>query len=195
MKTKTLLLFSAILTLSILAPNETFAQTADSLVEPKTINAATAQFSTKKLRKVDQMIERDIAAGFRRRSCRREGWTHHKKEAYGYSKKYEGSELLRRPAKMKTRTMFDLASNTKMYATNFALQRLVSQGKLDVYEKVSAYLLGFKDHPGDPIKGKNKIRVIDVLQHQSGLPSSFYFYTPEKAGKYYSYNVTKRLNI
>ncbi len=31
--------------------------------------------------------------------------------------------------------MFDLASNTKMYAANFALQRLVSQGKLDVYQK------------------------------------------------------------
>lgn len=64
MKTKTLSLLSAILILSILTPNETFAQTADYQVEPKTINAETAQFSSKKLRKVDQMIERDIAAGF-----------------------------------------------------------------------------------------------------------------------------------
>ncbi|MBD5073993.1 penicillin binding protein PBP4B, partial [Xanthomonas citri pv. citri] len=64
MKTKTLFIFSAILTLSIFAPNETFAQTAGNLIEPKIINAETAQFSTKKLRKVDQMIERDIAAGF-----------------------------------------------------------------------------------------------------------------------------------
>ncbi|MGV2470143.1 penicillin binding protein PBP4B, partial [Bacillus subtilis] len=64
MTTTTLFIFSAILTLSIFAQNETFAQTADNLVEPKTLNAATAQFSTQKLKKVDQMIERDIAAGF-----------------------------------------------------------------------------------------------------------------------------------
>ncbi len=171
MKTKTLFIFSAILTLSIFAPNETFAQTAGNLIEPKIINAETAQFSTKKLRKVDQMIERDIAAGFPGAVLVvvKDGRII-KKAAYGYSKKYEGSELLRRPAKMKTRTMFDLASNTKMYATNFALQRLVSQGKLDVYEKVSAYLPGFKDQPGDLIKGKDKIRVIDVLQHQFRAP-------------------------
>lgn len=62
----------------------------------------------------------------------------------------------------------------------------MSQGKLDVYEKVSAYLPDFKDQPPDRFKGKDNIRVIDVLQHQSGLPSSFYFYTPEKAGMYYS---------
>ncbi|CAN2254585.1 amidase hydrolyzing N-acetylmuramyl-L-Ala bond of MurNAc peptides [Bacillus subtilis] len=194
MKTKTLSLLSAILILSILTPNETFAQTADYQVEPKTINAETAQFSSKKLRKVDQMIERDIAAGFPGAVLVvvKDGRII-KKEAYGYSKKYEGSELLRRPVKMKTHTMFDLASNTKMYATNFALQRLVSQGKLDVYEKVSAYLPDFKDQPEDFIKGKDKIRVIDVLQHQSGLPSSFYFYTPEKAGMYYSQDRSKTI--
>ncbi|AZV49181.1 penicillin binding protein PBP4B [Bacillus halotolerans] len=191
MRTKTLALLSAILTVSILTPNEAFAQTAlhqaDNQVEPKTINPETAQFSSKKLRKVDQMIERDIAAGFPGAVLVvvKDGRMI-KKEAYGYSKKYDGAELLRRPAKMKTRTMFDLASNTKMYAANFALQRLVSQGKLDVYEKVSAYLPDFKDQPTDRIKGKDNIRVIDVLQHQSGLPSSFYFYSPEKAGMYYS---------
>ncbi|MGF7535812.1 penicillin binding protein PBP4B [Bacillus mexicanus] len=188
MKTKTLSLLSAILTLSILAPpNETFAQTADNQFKPKNINTETGRFSLKKLRKVDQMIERDVAAGFPGAVLVvvKDGRII-KKEAYGYSKKYEETELLRRPVKMKTRAMFDLASNTKMYATNFALQRLVSQGKLDVYEKVSAYLPDFKDLPGDLVKGKDKIRVIDVLQHKSGLPSSFYFYTPEKAGRYYS---------
>lgn len=194
MKTKTLSLFSAILTFSILVSNETFAQTADNQIEQKTINSETVQFSSKKLRKVDRMIERDVEAGFPGAVLVivKDGRII-KKEAYGYSKKYEGSELLRRPVKMKNHTMFDLASNTKMYATNFALQRLVSQGKLDVYEKVSAYLPDFKEKPGDLIKGKNKIRVIDVLQHQSGLPASFYFYSPEKAGMYYSQDRNKTI--
>ena len=61
----------------------------------------------------------------------------------------------------------DGIKDTKMYAANFALQRLVSQGKLDVYQKVSAYLPDFKDRKSDPIQGKDRIRVIDVLQHQS----------------------------
>ncbi len=193
MKTKTLSLLSAILILSILTPNETFAQTADYQVEPKTINAETAQFSSKKLRKVDQMIERDIAAGFPGAVLVvvKDGRIIKKKHTA--TVKVRRIRTLRRPVKMKTRTMFDLASNTKMYATNFALRRLVSQGKLDVYEKVSAYLPDFKDQPGDLIKGKNKIRVIDVLQHQSGLPSSFYFYTPEKAGMYYSQDRDKTI--
>ncbi|STL86947.1 periplasmic esterase [Escherichia coli] len=34
------------------------------------------------------------------------------------------------PIKATTGTLYDLASNTKMYATNFALQKLMSEGKL-----------------------------------------------------------------
>ncbi len=117
-----------------------------------------------------------------------------KKKAYGYSKNMTGTPFI--PSeKMKTSTMFDLASNTKMYAANFALQRLVSQGKLDVYQKVSAYLPDFKDRKSDPIQEKDRIRVIDVLQHQSGLPASFYFYQPDTAGPLYSQERDKTIRF
>ncbi|KXZ16867.1 esterase [Bacillus nakamurai] len=173
MKTLVIAFLTITLSLSFLPPHKAYAQ--------------SKSYDTAKLRKVDQMIEKDIAAGFPGAVLVvvKDGRVI-KKKAYGYRKKYEGDTLLRRPEKIKTTTMFDLASNTKMYAANFALQRLASQGKLDLYEKVSAYLPDFKDRNDDPIKGKDSIRVIDVLLHQSGLPSSFYFYQPDTAGQYYS---------
>ncbi|MBT2574712.1 penicillin binding protein PBP4B [Bacillus sp. ISL-51] len=180
MKTMVIALLTVTLSLSLLLPHKAFAQ--------------SKTYDTAKLRKVDQMIEKDIAAGFPGAVLVvvKDGRVI-KKKAYGYSKKYDGDTLLHRPEKMKTTTMFDLASNTKMYAVNFALQRLVSQGKLDICEKVSAYLPDFKDRKDDPLKGKDSIRVIDVLQHQSGLPSSFYFYQPDTAGQYYSQDRKKTI--
>lgn len=40
----------------------------------------------------------------------------------GRGEKYDGSALMAQPVKATTGTLYDLASNTKMYATNFALQ-------------------------------------------------------------------------
>ena len=37
-------------------------------------------------------------------------------------------------------TLFDLASNTKMYATNYAIQYLVSRGEFDIDAKVTDYI-------------------------------------------------------
>ncbi|MCO5759803.1 serine hydrolase, partial [Citrobacter freundii] len=51
------------------------------------------------------------------------------RKAWGAAKKYDGSVLMEQPVKATTGTLYDLASNTKMYATNFALQKLMSEGK------------------------------------------------------------------
>lgn len=69
-------------------------------------------------------------------------------------------------------TMFDLASNTKMFATNFAVQKLVYDGKLDIHKRVCEYIPEFKDREGDDqIKGKTEIKVSDLLSHQAGFPA------------------------
>lgn len=73
-------------------------------------------------------------------------------------------------AQVGTTTMYDLASNTKMYATNFAIQKLVSEEKLDVTKKVSEYIPEFKDAPGAAIPGKNELTIADILKHQAGFP-------------------------
>lgn len=68
-------------------------------------------------------------------------------------------------------TLFDLASNTKMYATNYSLQKLVYEGKINIDDKVSKYFPEFKDDEKSPIKGKNKMTIRDILRHQAGFPA------------------------
>ena len=72
-------------------------------------------------------------------------------------------------APVTTDTLFDLASNTKMYATNYAVQKLVSEGKLNVDAKVRDYIPEFKDGPNDAIKGKDNLTIREILQHQAGF--------------------------
>lgn len=63
------------------------------------------------------------------------------------------------PLKATTGTLYDLASNTKMYATNFALQKLMSEGKLHPDDRIAKYIPWFADSPNDAIKGKNTLRI------------------------------------
>ena len=56
--------------------------------------------------------------------------------------------------------MYDLASNTKMYATNFALQKLVYEGKISATDLVAKYIPGFADNPTDKIKGKDACELL-----------------------------------
>lgn len=74
------------------------------------------------------------------------------------------------PVKATTDTLYDLASNTKMYATNFALQKLMSEGKLQPDDLISKYIPDFGDRPGDAIKGKSTLRIADLLHHSGGFP-------------------------
>lgn len=68
-------------------------------------------------------------------------------------------------------TLFDLASNTKMYVTNYSLQKLVYEGKINIDDKVSNYFPEFKDDEKSPIKGKNEMTIRDILRHQAGFPA------------------------
>ncbi|MGE6631820.1 penicillin binding protein PBP4B [Bacillus sp. NPDC077027] len=153
-------------------------------------------FSSRQLRKVDQMIEKDIKAGFPGATLiiiKDNKIVHHK--AYGYRQKYDGTSELKSFKKMKKDTLFDLASNTKMYATNYALQKLVYEQKLDINEHVQSILSDFKDDPNEKVTGKNKLRVKDLLTHSAGLPSSVLFYSKEAAGSFFSQdrNLTMKL--
>jgi CubicO group peptidase (beta-lactamase class C family) len=80
-------------------------------------------------------------------------------------------------------TLFDLASNTKMYATNYAVQYLVSRGKLNIDAKVTDYIgetfvdstidvrySGLDRPPLETIKDwKRNLTVRDLLCHQAGF--------------------------
>jgi serine-type D-Ala-D-Ala carboxypeptidase len=84
--------------------------------------------------------------------------------AFGYAQlnDYSGRRLAS-PTAMKTSTIFDLASVTKVMATTAALMLLVDRGQVDVDAPVSRYLPDFTGPHLD------SITVRHLLQHSSGL--------------------------
>ena len=82
-------------------------------------------------------------------------------------------------------TLYDLASVTKMISANFALQKLATEGKLDVNARVADILgaafaedvieIHFNDYPYpglETVKAwKSSLTVRDVLCHQAGFPA------------------------
>ncbi|MCR4740394.1 MAG: penicillin binding protein PBP4B [Lachnospiraceae bacterium] len=83
-------------------------------------------------------------------------------------------------------TMFDLASVTKMFATNYALQKLVTDGKLTIDAHIVDFLgerfsedtmdFAYQDAPDPGIETmkqwKAELTVKDLLCHQGGFPAS-----------------------
>jgi N-acetylmuramoyl-L-alanine amidase len=143
----------------------------------------------KRFAKVDQQINQDVTDGFPGAVLMviKDGEIV-KHSAYGFLRKYaDGGELLSSPAKMTLDTVFDIASNTKMFATNLALMKLVSEGKLDVSKRVGQYL---PDYRGE---GREMRLVKDILTHNAGYSPQVRFHTPDNdLGKqFYSQNSNK----
>ena len=127
--------------------------------------------------RVDALIEQEIEQGFPGAVLLvlKDGKII-KNTAYGARRLYaDGGELLTKPIPMLASTPFDLASNTKMFATNLALMKLVSQGKLDVNAPVSQYLKEYR-HGGREIR-----TVKDLLTHTAGYGPQVRFHTPQNS--------------
>ncbi|WP_066500572.1 penicillin binding protein PBP4B [Abyssisolibacter fermentans] len=141
-----------------------------SYADPETVG-----FDKDKLKKIDKFINDEVKNGFPGAVLLvvKDGKIV-KNTAYGYKKKYEQGVTLDKPEKMEKDTMFDLASNSKMYATNLAIQKLVSEGKIDLEEYVSTYIPEFAGND------KEKIKVRHLLTHTSGFDSTIRFYTTDK---------------
>ncbi len=71
-------------------------------------------------------------------------------------------------------SIFDLASVTKVIATTSAIMRLYDEKKLDLNDKVTAYIPEFNN------RGKDEITIANLLLHNSGLKAFIPFY------KYYT---------
>ena len=142
----------------------------------------SAGFSRQKLQRVDELIQGEVEKGFPGAVLLvlKDGKIV-KQTAYGWAKKYDGSRLLPRNQwqPMTVDTMFDLASNTKMYATILAFMKLTEEGRVSPEDFVKTYLPGFTG------EGRDAIRIRDVMVHRAGFaPEIHYFANP--AGKTYS---------
>ena len=132
---------------------------------------------------VDELINQEVAAGFPGAvlGVIKEGELI-KLSHYGAAKKYHADgTLLASPEAMKNDTLFDIASNSKMFATNFALMKLASEGKLDVEKPLFYYLPEFRG------SGREQRLVKDLLTHSAGYPAVVDFHRKDnKFGERFS---------
>lgn len=146
-----------------------------TIPSPTLIDTSTSQQN--RFARVDALIQQDIHDGFPGAVLLviKDGEII-KRSAYGDARKYaDGGELLPQPQKMRVDTLFDIASNTKMFATNLALMKLASAGKLDVNAPIQHYM---PDYRGG---GRETRLVRDLLTHTAGYAPQVRFFTPENA--------------
>ena len=142
---------------------------------------------------VDELINKEVAAGFPGAvlGVIKEGELI-KLSHYGAAKKYHADgTLLASPEAMKHDTLFDIASNSKMFATNFALMKLASEGKLDVEKPLFYYLPEFRG------SGRELRLVKDLLTHSAGYPAVVDFHRKDnKFGeRFFSQNSLRTKNL
>lgn len=81
-----------------------------------------------------------------------------------------------------TDTLYDLASNTKMYSVNYALQYLVDRGQISLDARITDFYPEFddegttifKDGTSEEMKAqilswKSQLTIRDILMHQAGF--------------------------
>ena len=106
-------------------------------------------------------------------------------KTWGYLNAYEpDGTKIENPTPADNNTMYDLASVTKMFGCNYAIQKLVEEGKLSLKDKVCDYLgdafyedtLDFSYSFGEDVdlytqqSWKASITIEDLLKHQAGFP-------------------------
>lgn len=183
----------AVITSTILAPAsfavvptncQLFPSTAESgLVSA---NPASVGFNNVKLAKVDQQINSDIQKGFPGAGLViiKDGKVI-KQSVYGYSLKYNPDTLksLKNPLPIQCNTLFDLASNTKMYSTNYALMQLVANGKLDLNRPIQYYIPEYKGCDKNGQCRETRL-VRDLLSHSAGYMPDPQFFNPTTIKSY-----------
>ena len=122
---------------------------------------------------IDTLINNDVKNGFTSAQLAviKDG-VMVKNSAYGTVNAYnqDGTPKTDSP-KVTTETLYDIASNTKMYSTNYAIQKLVSDGTINISDKITKFFPEFIDGENDPIKGKANLTIQHILEHQAGFPA------------------------
>ncbi|SNY45754.1 CubicO group peptidase, beta-lactamase class C family [Arsukibacterium tuosuense] len=143
--------------------------------------------NSQRFSKIDQLITEEVAAGFPGAVLLivKDGQII-KETAYGYALRYQADGTASpEPEPLKTTTLFDIASNTKMYATTYAVMQLVSSGMLDINRPLTDYL---PEYLGD---GREQRLVSDLLNHTSGYAPEVHFHRPDNRNGPLFYSLNK----
>ena len=87
-----------------------------------------------------------------------------------YKKAYGFTDYSKNAWTVKTSTIFDLASLTKVIATTSAIMKLYEQQKLELNNPVSNFIPQFDQN------GKSQVTIRNLLLHNSGFPAGKPFY-------------------
>lgn len=134
--------------------------------------------SSKKLNQIDTLIQNEVKNGFPGgQLVVIKNGVMVKNSAYGVLNAYEQDGTPKKNTEPVTvNTMYDLASVTKMFAANYAIQKLVSSKTISLTDKVSQYLPDFQDQPNATITGKSEMTIQNVLEHQAGFQPTIEYY-------------------
>ena len=114
-----------------------------------------------RLRKIDQVVARAIKAGGFPGASVVVG----RRGATVWEKGFGHLSWTGKSAVVPSRTIYDLASLTKVVGTTTALMILYDQDRIELDHKVSRYLPGFTGG------AKGDVTIHDLLEHRSGLPA------------------------
>ena len=145
---------------------------------------------------VSDIIESDIGYGFSsvQLSILKNGRLVYE-NAWGQTNRYEQEGGIRDDSTaVDTDTLYDLASVTKMFSVNYAVQKLVTDKQLDIDQPVTAILgddfaektldivyAGEENPPDHETQKawKRTMTVRDVLRHQAGFPADPHYFSPD----------------
>ena len=144
------------------------------------------------IRVIEAIVESDVRHGFpsAQMALIRNGKLVYR-NAWGKLNSYEQDGMPKKNARQVTKeTLYDLASNTKMYSANYAIQYLVSEGRMDIEKKITDFLgerfadnimrIDYEGCENPPMEiqqeWKRSLTVKDVLRHQAGFPADPRFF-------------------
>ena len=155
--------------------------------EPERVLPSEAGFHEEAFSYISDIIERDIEDGFTsaQLTVMRDGKLVYE-NAWGRVNSYrqDGTRDTESP-EVTTETLYDLASLTKVFGVNYALQKLVTDGEIDLDSRVSDYLgdrffqdvIEIEYEDGDIVdittqrEWKSSLTIRDLLMHQGGFPA------------------------
>ncbi|MCR5235449.1 MAG: penicillin binding protein PBP4B, partial [Lachnospiraceae bacterium] len=140
---------------------------------------------------IDRIISADIENGFSSAQLAviKDGRLIYE-NAWGNVKTYDENKEPAESAPVTADTLYDLASNTKMYSVNYALQHMLTKGEIDLDSRV-VDIMGDSfaddttkiDYEGyDAVsldtnkKWKEELTIRDLLRHQGGFPPGPHYY-------------------
>lgn len=154
-----------------------------------------AGISKESIKLIDRIVRSDISHGFSSAQIAvvKDGKMVYR-NAWGLVNSYN-EDLTRRTSgkKVTNDTLYDIASNTKMFAINYAIQYLVTQGKLSLDTKIVDVLgrkfsedtlpISYADGDHIPLSEnkalKANVTIRDVLKHRAGFPADPSFHIPD----------------